>query len=99
VSSSRVFFQSLQVAFTAGFESEGQMQAKRVLRVSGETGYYVQIDPTPRLKGRHFSSDAEGIVAAETCLGGQPPDFFWSGLQKLEQRAKKCVELGGKYVE
>ena len=25
--------------------------------------------------------------------------FFFSGLQKLEQRAKKCVELRGEYVE
>jgi len=50
------------------------------------------------LKGRHFSSDAEVIVAAETWLDGQPSDFF-SGLQKLEQRAKKCIKLGGEYVE
>ena len=26
-------------------------------------------------------------------------NFFWSGLQKLEQRAKKCIELRGEYVE
>jgi len=25
--------------------------------------------------------------------------FFLSGLQKLEQRAKKCIKLRGKYVE
>ena len=25
--------------------------------------------------------------------------FFLSGLQKLEQRAKKCIELRGEYVE
>ena len=37
------------------------------------------------LKGRHFSSDAEVIAAAETWLDGQPSDFFFlSGLQKLE---------------
>jgi len=52
-----------------------------------------------QLKGRHFSSDAEVIAAAETWLGGQPTDFFLSGLQKLEQRAKKCIELRGEYVE
>ena len=27
------------------------------------------------------------------------PNFFLSGLQKLEQRAKKCIELRGEYVE
>jgi len=36
------------------------------------------------LKGRHFSSDAEVIAAADTWLDGQPSEFFLSGLQKLE---------------
>ena len=54
-----------------------------------------------QLKGRHFSSDAEVIAAAETWLDGQPSEFFFflSGLQKLEKRAKKCIELRGEYVE
>jgi len=51
------------------------------------------------LKGRHFSSDEEVIAAEETGLNGQPSEFFLSGLQKLEQRAKKCIELRGKHVE
>jgi histone-lysine N-methyltransferase SETMAR len=29
------------------------------------------------LKGRHFSSDAEVIAAAETWLDGQPSEFFF----------------------
>jgi len=54
-----------------------------------------------QLKGRHFWPDAEVIPAAETWLDGQHSDFFFflSGLQKLEQRAEKCIELGGEYVE
>jgi len=32
-------------------------------------------------------------------VGRQPSDFFLSVLQKLEQRAKKCVELREEYVE
>jgi len=51
------------------------------------------------LKGRHFSSDAEVIAAAETWLDGQISEFFLSGSQKIEQRAKKCIELRGEYVE
>jgi len=51
------------------------------------------------LKVCHFSSDAEVIAAAETWSDGQPPEFFLSGLRKLEQRAKKCIELCGEYVE
>jgi len=52
-----------------------------------------------QLKCRHFSSDAEVIAAAETWLDGHPSVFFLSGLQKLEQLAKKCIELRGEYVE
>jgi len=52
-----------------------------------------------QLKSRHFSSDAEVTAAAETWLNGQSSEFFLSGLQKLEQRAKKCVELRWEYVE
>jgi len=50
-------------------------------------------------KGRHFSSDAEVIAVAETWLDGQPSEFISSGLQKLEQRTRKCIELFGEYVE
>jgi len=52
-----------------------------------------------QLKGRHFTSDAEVITATETWLDGQHSEFFLSGLQKLEQRTKKCIELRGEYVE
>ena len=52
-----------------------------------------------QLKGRHFSSDAEVIAAAETWLDGQYSEFFLSDLQKLEKRAKKCIELRGEYAE
>jgi hypothetical protein len=45
------------------------------------------------------SSDAEVIAAMQTWLDGQTSEFFLSGLQKLEQRAKKCIELRGEYVE
>jgi len=32
-------------------------------------------------------------------VGRTTVDFFVSGLQKLEQRVKKCIELRGEYVE
>jgi len=48
-----------------------------------------------QLNGRHFSSNAEIIAAAETWLDGQPSEFFLSGLQKLEQRVENCIELRG----
>ena len=52
-----------------------------------------------QLKDRHFSSDTEVNVAAKTWLEDNFLIFFFSGLQKLEQRAKKCIELRGEYVE
>ena len=39
------------------------------------------LDWKKQLQGRHFSSDAEVIAAAETWLDGQPSEFFLSGLQ------------------
>ena len=57
-------------------------------------------DCKKQLKGRHFSSNAEVIAAAETRLDGQHSEFFFlSVLQRLEQRAKKCIELRVQYVE
>jgi len=44
-----------------------------------------------KLKGRHFSSDAEVIAAAET---DNLLIFFSSGLQNLEQRAKELCFIG-----
>jgi hypothetical protein len=38
------------------------------------------------------------MSAADTWLDGQYSDFF-SGLQKLEQRAKKCIEFRGDFIE
>ena len=57
------------------------------------------LDRKNPLDGRHFSSDAEVIAAAETWLYGQTYEFFLSCVQKLEQRAKKYIELCGEYVE
>ena len=63
----------------------------------------VGLQPVPwaekQLKGGRFSSDAEVIAAAETWFDRQYSEFFFSGLQKLEQRAMKCIELRGEYVE
>ena len=56
---------------------------------------HVALPPVPwtetKLKVRHFSSDAELILAAETWLDVQISDFFLSSLQKLEQRDKKYI--------
>jgi len=61
--------------------------------------YHLSPGLKKQLKGPNFVSDTEVIAAAETWLDGQPSEFFLSGLQKLEQRAKKCIELREEYVE
>ena len=50
----------------------------------GAEKFLAQPDWKNHLKGRHFSSDAEVIAAAETWLERQISDFFLSGLQKLD---------------
>ena len=52
-----------------------------------------------QLKGCHFLSDVEIIAAAETGGTDNLLNFFLSGLQKLQQRAKKCIELHEKCAE
>ena len=61
--------------------------------------YHLYSGLKKHLKGRHFSSDEEVSAAAETCLGGQHSELFMSVFKKLEQRAKRCIELDGEYVE
>jgi len=64
----------------------------------------VTLPPVPwtekkQLKGRQFSSDMEVIAATRPGWTDNLLNFFLSGLQKLEQWAKKCIELRREYVE
>ena len=63
------------------------------------SGYHLFPGLKTQLKGHHFLSDTEVIAAVETWLDRQLSEFFLSGLQKLEERTKKCIELRGEYVE
>ena len=65
----------------------------------GPLDYHLFPGLKKQLKGCHFLSDVEVIAAMETWLDGQYSEFFSSGLQKLEQWAKKCNEICGEYVE
>jgi len=47
------------------------------------SGYHLFPGLKKQLVGRHFSSDAEFIAAAETWLDGQPFDFFFELLAKV----------------
>ena len=47
-----------------------------------------------KLKGRHFSSDAEVIAAAETWLDGQTSEFFWAPCKSYSLVAVACFLPG-----
>jgi len=51
--------------------------------------------------GTHFSSDNDVIASVEVFLQGQDKLFYKTGigLQKLQKRWKKCIQVGGDYVE
>jgi hypothetical protein len=50
------------------------------------------------LEGRKFLRTEEAILAADGWFAAQPKEFFLDGLQKLEQRSHKYVQLMGEHV-
>ena len=51
------------------------------------------------LRGRRFRSDAEAIDEVEHWFSTQTSDFYISGINALQKRLTKCIELNGDYVE
>ena len=51
------------------------------------------------LRGRKFTSDNEVIQAVDDFLGCHDKSWYNSGLELLQKRWTKCVELNGDYVE
>ena len=51
------------------------------------------------IRGCHFRSDEEVVMAVEEWVNGKDPDFFSSGLMALEHRWSKCITLQGNYIE
>ena len=51
------------------------------------------------IRGRHFRSNEEVVVAVEEWVGDKDPGFFSSGLIALEHRWSKCIILEGNYIE
>jgi histone-lysine N-methyltransferase SETMAR len=61
--------------------------------------YYLYPNLKKHLKGRKFSNTGGATSAADGWFAAQPKKFFLDGLNKLEQRSQKDVELRGEYVE
>ena len=60
------------------------LQLKHKIIYRGVDKSLARTDWKKQLKGRHFTSDAEIIAAADTWLDGQTSELFLSRLQKLE---------------
>jgi len=46
-----------------------------------------------------FSSDNDVIVYVEVFIQGQDDLFYKTGIQKMQKRWNKCIEVGRDYVE
>jgi len=51
------------------------------------------------LKGTHFPSDEALIAEVEGWFAQQDKTFYLQGLEMLQHRCEKCIELRGEYVE
>lgn len=51
------------------------------------------------LRGKRFSSNDEAIACVNEYFEGLPEKHFRDGINKLENRWKKCIELRGDYVD
>ena len=51
------------------------------------------------IRGLHFRSDEEVVMAVEEWVNGKDLDFFSSGLMALEHHWSKCITLKGNYIE
>lgn len=61
--------------------------------------YYLFPHMKKIIRGRRFESDNELISCVHSMLNSFTKEFFSEGMKKLIQRAKRCIELGGDYVE
>lgn len=61
--------------------------------------YYLFPQLKKSLKGRKFSSNEEVIEAVEVWFAEQEETFFLKGLETLQVRCNKCIQLRGEYVE
>ncbi|QQP41991.1 Putative DD34D transposase [Caligus rogercresseyi] len=51
------------------------------------------------LRGRKFRSDNDVIAETEEYFEGLEKSFFAGGIEKLEKRWNKCIDLKGDYIE
>ena len=63
------------------------------------SNYHLFPNVKKRLRGQRFSTDNELQYATEEWLKEQSELFYFTGIEKLRDRCKLCIEKGGDYVE
>ena len=58
--------------------------------------YFCTMEKT---RGKHFSSNEEVIAVVEEYFAGLVESHFHDGINKLEDRWTKCIDLMGDYTE
>jgi histone-lysine N-methyltransferase SETMAR len=61
--------------------------------------YHLFAELKKQFKRGNFSSEPVAISALVTWFYAQRSKFYLNGLQKIEQRAKECIELHGEFFE
>jgi hypothetical protein len=61
--------------------------------------YHRDAESKKCLRGKGFSSDEDVKEAVTTWFEEQSKDFFSMGINSLEQKWAKCIELLGEYIE
>ena len=61
--------------------------------------YFLFLNLKKDIRGHHFRSNKEIVVAVEKWVGDKDPGFFSSGLMALEHHWSKCIILEGNYIE
>jgi hypothetical protein len=52
-----------------------------------------------KLRGRRFGSNEGVMEAVNEFFEDQSREFYFEGLNKLEQRWTKCIDVEGDYIE
>lgn len=61
--------------------------------------YYLFRNLKEFLRGKHFSSNEEATAAVEAYFAELPENHYRHGVELLEERWNKCIEVDGDYIE
>lgn len=61
--------------------------------------YYLFTNLKKFLAGKHFTSNEDAIAAVDEYFADLPESYFNDGIELLEKRWSKCIEVSGDYIE